>query len=245
MVRAVGNFGIVVLCVLTMAFAGCGKKDGGQRPQSAQQAPAQTGGQATPAPQAPAGGQATAGAQAPATDQVPSPADMAKLAEQNRQALAKMNQGKVVQAVSGDTLKALLPADLPGMKRTDASSERTQMMGVDMSKVEGKYSPENGESNINISITDAGNLSGPMRMGMAGWAMAQYSRETDNGYEKTMTYKGYKGMEKYDKNDKDGTVRVFVADRFIVEVEGNGVTMDTLKQALDKIDLGKLSTSGS
>lgn len=238
MVRVTGNFAIVVLCVLAVAFAGCGKKGGGQQPQSAKQGAAQTGGQAAQ--------QAAPAPQAPAAEQTPSPADMAKLAEQNRQALAKTNQGKVVQAVSGDTLKALLPADLPGMKRTDASSERTQMMGVDMSEANGRYSGENGESNVTIKITDAGNMSGPMRMGMAGWAMAQYSRETDSGYEKTITYKGYKGMEEYNKNDKDGTVRVFVAERFIVEIEGNGVTMDTLKQALDKVDLAKLSAaSGS
>jgi hypothetical protein len=248
MLRVKSNLGVVTVCILAIAFAGCGKKDAGQPTQSKQQAPAQTSDQTAGQPaaaaqtQSPTGGQATAGGQTPA-NQTPTPEDYAKLAEQNRQALTQMNQGKVVEATPGETLKALLPADLPGMKRTDASSERTQAMGVDISKAEGQYSAgENGESNITITITDAGNMSGPMRMGMAGWAMAQYSRETDSGYEKTMTYKGYKGMEEYNKNDKNGTVRIFVADRFLVEVRGDGVTMDTLKQALDKVDLAKLSS---
>jgi len=223
------NLGIIAICVLAIALAGCGKKNGGQPQQSGQQAPAQTG------------GQASAGSQTP-TNQAPTPEDYAQTAEQNRQTLAQMNQGKIIEAVPGETLKALLPADLSGMQRTDASSERTQAMGVDISKAEGQYSAGgNGESNIRIAITDTGNMSGPMRMGMAGWAMGQYSRETDSGYEKSMTYKGYKGMEEYNKNDKSGTLRLFVADRFLVEVDGNGVTMDTLKQALDKVDLAKLS----
>jgi len=238
MLRFGKSFGIVAFCVLALIFAGCGKDDGGKQPQSGQQAPAQSGEQAA--------GQATTGPQAPAGDQAPTPDDYAKMAEQNRQALTQMNKGKVIEAVTGDTLKALLPADLPGMKRTNASAERNQMMGMDMSMAEGEYSQgDDGEGNINIKITDTGNLSGPMRMGMAGWTMAQFSRETDNGYEKTMTYKGYKGMEEYNKNDKSGTVRVFVADRFMVEVDGNGITMDALKQALDKIDLAKLSGAAS
>ena len=176
---------------------------------------------------------------------MPSPADMAKLAEQNRQALAQANKGKEIQAASPDVLKAVLPADLPGMKRTDASAERTQAMGVDIANATGQYQTEDGNTNVHITITDLGNMSGPMRMGMTAWTMAQYSRETDTGYEKTTTYGGYKAMEEYDKTDRTGAIRVFVADRFVVAAEGNGVTMDTLKQALDKIDLKKLASLGS
>jgi hypothetical protein len=238
MLRVGKSFGVIAFCVLAVILAGCGKEDGGKQSQSAKQAPAQSSEQTA--------GQAAPGSQAPAGNQAPSPEDYTKMAEQNRQALTQMNKGKVIEAVTGDTLKALLPADLPGMKRTNTSAERTQMMGVDMSKAEGQYSQgDNGEGTITVTITDAGNMSGPMRMGMVGWTMAQYSRETDNGYEKTMTYKGYKGMEEYNKSDKNGTVRLFVADRFIVEVEGNGITMDALKQALDKIDLAKLSSAAS
>jgi len=218
------NPGIIAICVLAIALAGCGKKDGGQSQQSEQQASAQ------------AGGQPGAGSQ-PTSD------DYAKMAEQNRQTLTQMNQGKAIESMSGEALKALLPADVPGMKRIDATAERNQAMGFDISEATGQYSAgENGESNLRITLTDTGNMSGPMRMGMVGWTMAQINRETDNGYEKTITYKGYKGLEEYNKNDKNGTVRLFVAERFLVEVEGDGVTIDTLKQALDKLDLAKLSS---
>jgi hypothetical protein len=36
-----------------------------------------------------------------------------------------------------------------------------------------------------------------------------------------------------------------VADRFIVELNGNNVTMDTLKQALDQVDLKKVAAAAS
>ena len=67
------------------------------------------------------------------------------------------------------------------------------------------------------------------------------------GYEKTITYKGYKGMEEYDNSEKDGGIRVFVADRFVVEVHGNQTSMDEIKKAMDEIDLKKMASlvSGS
>jgi hypothetical protein len=131
------------------------------------------------------------------------------------------------------------------MKRTDASAERTQTMGFDLAYATGQYQSEDGNANVRISIMDLGNMSGEMRTGMTAWTMMQYSRETDTGYQKTTTYGGYKGMEEYDKTNQTGAIRVFVADRFVVAAEGNGATMDMLKQALDKIDLKKLASLGS
>jgi hypothetical protein len=222
---------IVAVCVLAVALAGCGKKVGQkQSPQSPQPA------QATKT-------QAPAGEAAPAASSMP---DYAKMAEQNRQTLAQMNQGKVVEAVPGATLKDLLPADLPGMKRTSASGERNQAMGVDVSNAEGRYAAADGQgASVTIRLTDIGSVTGPVRTAMASWAMAQYSRETDTGYEKTTTFNGYKAMEEYRTQDKHGTVRVWVADRFIVEIMGNNVTMDTLKEMLGKLDFKKLAAAGS
>ncbi|MBM4028116.1 MAG: hypothetical protein FJ280_22385 [Planctomycetes bacterium] len=220
---------IVAMCVWAVVLAGCGRKENPESSASSQAGPAATG-------TAPA---------ANATAAMPSAQDLEKLAEQNRQTLAQMNQGKVIEAVAAATLKGLLPAELPGMKRTDASAERNQSMGVDISTAAGQYETADGDAGINITLTDVGSLSGPLRMGMTSWAVAQYSRETDSGYEKTTTYSGYKAFEEYNKQDKQGTLRVLVADRFIVEVDGHGVTMETLKQALGKVDLKKLAAAGS
>lgn len=234
----------VAICATALLICGCGKDDGGKQGSSSgttQSAPGQTGAPAPAQGQAPAQPPAAAGA---TSDGVPTAADLSKIAEQNRQALAQANQGKEITAVSGDTLKALLPETLAGMKGTGASSEKNQMMGLDMSKAENNYEGQDGAS-INLTITDVGNMSGTMKMGMTGWTLAQYSRETDTGYEKTATYSGFKGMEEYNKEDKNGTIRVFVADRFIVELDGYNVTMDTLKQALNQVDLKKVAGAAS
>ena len=216
--------GVVAAFVLVVTVAGCGKKGG----------PGQS---ATP-PQ---------GSQKPAasTPAAPSMPDYAKMAQDNREKLTQMNQGKTIEAVPAATLKEILPAELPGMKRTNASAEKNESMGFNVSTAEAQYDAADGNADISVKLTDVGNMSGPMRMGMAGWALAQFNRETDNGYEKTTTYNGYKAYEEYNTQDKRGALRVWVADRFMVEVEGSGVTMDTLKQAMGKIDLKKLAATGS
>jgi len=225
------RLGIITVCVLAVALAGCGKK--GDQKQTSQ----------SPPPAQAAKTQAAAGEAAPGGSSVP---DYAKMAEQNRQALTQMNQGKVVEAVSGATLKELLPAELPGMKRTSASGERNQMMGVDVSNAEGRYEATDGKgASVHIRITDVGSMTGPVRMGMASWAMMQYSRETDTGYEKTTTFNGYKAVEEYRTQAKSGTIRVWVADRFIVEIDGDQVTMDALKEVGGKLDFKKLAAAGS
>ncbi len=216
------TLGIVALCLGAMLVTGCGKK--ADQDESAQSTE-------------------TAGAQDSAAD---APPDYAKMAEENRQALIEANKGKVIEAVPAATLKALLPTELAGMTRGDASAERTQMMGMDMSNAEGEYSAtDNSGANVRIKLTDTGNMSGQMKMGLASWAMMQYSRETDTGYEKTTTINGCRGMEKYDTQNKEGSIQILVADRFIVDVQGYNTTMEAIKKAVDQIDLKKLAASGS
>lgn len=86
------------------------------------------------------------------------------------------------------------------------------------------HRPCRGDSSIDVTITDVGNLSGPMKMGMTGWAMAQYNRETDTGYERATMY----GLaaRRWRNTTTEASGAIFAADRFVVEVRGNAVTMD-------------------
>lgn len=236
---------MAVICAVAVLIGGCGGDDeGGKTPQgspSSQNTSAGTVTQTPAQPQAsvqpPAGTDTTTGG-------APSPTDMATMAAQTRENLAQMNQGKDIQAVTTDSLKGLLPETLAGMKRTDASAEHNEMMGMNMTKAEGQYEGEN-DASLSLTITDVGNMSGPVKMGMAGWTMAQYNRQTDTGYEKTTTYDGYKGLEEYNTQDKSGTIHVFVADRFIIELDGSNMTIDTMKQALSQLDLKKIASLAS
>jgi hypothetical protein len=156
-------------------------------------------------------------------------------------AVSGANTGKKVETVDYKELKALLPESLPGMKRTNATGEKTSAMGMQISNAEGRYSSDDGSS-LTIKITDIGSLTGLAGMAAYAWARVDVDRESDTGYEKTTVFKGYKSHEKYDKQNKSGEISVLVADRFVVEADGNNVDIDAIKHALDNVDLGKLNS---
>jgi len=158
-------------------------------------------------------------------------------------ALKKMGEavtsGVKVEPVNFRELKKLLPEKLAGMKRTSASGEKNSAFGIKVSQAEADYEAGD-EGSIHVEITDMGTIKGLAKMAKFGWAIADIDKESDTGYERTMTYHGYKGYEEYQSDSKDGKIQLLVADRFSVEVSGSNVDMKTIKKALDKLDIGKL-----
>lgn len=147
---------------------------------------------------------------------------------------------KKVETVDFRELKAMLPESLRGLKRTSASGEKSGAMGLSMSSAEGHYSSDDGKS-VNLTIADIGSLTGLAGMAAYAWATTEVDRESDNGYEKTTTFKGYRAIEKYDRKSRSGEMSVLVGGRFVVGAEGDAVDMDALKSALGSVDLRKLN----
>lgn len=149
--------------------------------------------------------------------------------------------GPRVEPVNFRELKALLPEELPGYKRTSATGEKSGAMGIVMSQAKADFSGAGG-AQIGMKVIDVGNLTGPLALGLAGWASVEIDRETETGYEKSTVLGGNKAFEKYDTRSKHGELNVLVGNRFIVEVRGSSVKMDDLKAAAGKLDLAKLAT---
>jgi hypothetical protein len=147
--------------------------------------------------------------------------------------------GTAYQPVDFRELKALLPDELAGCKRTSATGERAGAMGFNIAQAEGKYESAAG-GHLRVKLLDIGSSVGPLAMATMGWGLVEIDRETETGYEKTTKIGGRKGYEKYDKGNKSGEVKVLVGTRFLVEIAGNELAMDDMKGALGKIDLAKL-----
>jgi hypothetical protein len=49
-------------------------------------------------------------------------------------------------------------------------------------------------------------------------------------------------MEQYDRERRRGQMQVFVGGRFLVTAKGHEVSFETLRAALDPLDLKKLAT---
>jgi hypothetical protein len=166
--------------------------------------------------------------------------EMENLGEQMKDATEGFTEGKKVNPVDFRELKSLLPENLDDFKRKNIEGEKSSAMGINISTANANYSDEEGNQSIDLKVTDLGSMSGLSGLAAYGWYAVDIDKETETGYEKTFTYKGNKAFESYDNQGKYGELSVLVAKRFIVEADGNNVTMDQIKTALDLIDISKL-----
>lgn len=166
--------------------------------------------------------------------------DMENLGNQMKELSEGVTEGKKVNPVDFRELKSLLPENVGSFNRTNIEGEKVNAMGMNISHADANYSDKDGAQSIDLKITDLGSVSGLSGLAAYGWYMVDIDKENETGYEKTFTYKGNKGYEKYDNQGKYGELSVLVAKRFIIEANGNSVSMDQIKAAVDAIDIGKL-----
>jgi hypothetical protein len=139
-------------------------------------------------------------------------------------------------------LKTLLPASVGGLKRVSATGEKNSVMGLGASQAEGKYEGSDGAW-LKVKIMDAPTIGGLTALGFQ-LAAAEIDNETEDGYERTTTLSGNKAIEKYEGKAQRGEVKMMVANRFVVEIEGQGVPMEVIKEAVGKVDLARLQALG-
>jgi len=176
------------------------------------------------------------------SDESENKSEVEQFADKMKDVSESFKEGKKVTPVDFRDLRALLPENLGTIKRTNIEGERTAAMGMNISTASADYSDQENNQSIDLKITDLGSVSGLSGLAAYGWYMVDIDKETETGYEKTMTYKSYKGYEKYDNQYKSGEISILVAKRFVVEANGNNVEMDLIKGAVALIDLGKLDS---
>ena len=144
---------------------------------------------------------------------------------------------KPVDPVDFKELQAMLP-DVAGWEKSQPEAER-MTSPVSFAYASTRY--KKGDFEITEKITDSGFnqlLIAPLSMMLA----ARYKKESTHGFEKSTTAAGYPAFEKWDKSDKSGNLTVFVDQRFVVELEGTGMTDNKELQAfLTRTDLKKLA----
>jgi len=152
----------------------------------------------------------------------------------------EMQSKEPVDPIDFRKLKELLPETVEGLSKKECSGEKNGAMGFTISRAEARYT-DDSDASVHVEIFDTGGVAGVATMALAAWTMADIDKETDNGYEKTTKLEGYKGFEKYNNESKSGELNVLIGDRYVVNVNGNNVTMDKLKSILADLDLEKLS----
>jgi zinc ribbon protein len=136
------------------------------------------------------------------------------------------------------TLEALLPSSLPGLQGAVPGGKADDTMSIKTTSAHVAFAGPNG-ARIRLSITDATAISG--LAGLANMANSDSSEQGDS-YEKNETIDGRSVHEKWDATARHGELSLSVGQRFAVDVVGDNVEMDALKNALAHIDLAKLES---
>jgi hypothetical protein len=161
--------------------------------------------------------------------------------------------GGVVGGVTGSAgfdpvdfrkLKEALPQELAGFDKGDASGEKNNAFGISVSEAKQSFRTADGSKSVRFEITDPGSLAGPFALANM-WMNIDIDKETSDGYERTSTVSGRKLHEKWSKGSKHGEVHLVVGNRFMVQVDAQGVEMNDVKTLLSKIDVAKLESMKS
>ncbi|MCB1070302.1 MAG: hypothetical protein H7A43_05425 [Verrucomicrobia bacterium] len=156
------------------------------------------------------------------------------------QVMQQMMAGGTNKTVNFRTLKELLPETVAGLKRTSIEGEKSSAMGVTIAFAEADYEGSD-RARVTAKITDLSAMGQVMLMAQLAWTQSEIDRESDEEYQRTTTLQGFKAMERYNQRNSEGEIQVFVDERFAVEVRGRNVGADTLKAALEGIDLQALA----
>lgn len=145
-----------------------------------------------------------------------------------------------VEPVNFRKLKELLPEKFANYRRVSIRGEKSGMFGMKVSFAEAEYENDEG-GRIEIKITDTGTMRGFAAMGASyAWSMAEIDRESDEGYERTVEFEGYRAFEKMNYSSKQAQLSVIVGSRFIVDANGWNTKMDHIREGVKATNLDEL-----
>lgn len=175
--------------------------------------------------------------------------DLGKLEAASRQMEAAARQmqegkgpdGKAVTPTDPDVLKAYLPATVAGFSRSEVSTGSGGVGGMEGSNARADYT--RGDARLSLSVTDLG-AAGALGA-LAGAFNVRSSSESDGRYQKVGKVDGRLTQESFDKNTKHGEYSVLAGDRFMIQAEGDNVSIDELKAAVGAVNPARMERLAS
>lgn len=145
----------------------------------------------------------------------------------------KVEELKKLTPLTTDQLKAMLPEEIMGMKRSNFSAN--SMMGY--ATAEATYKNENDDKEIELNIFDCAGEAGAGIYSLSYWTKMSMQSESDNGYTKTVDFDGDKAVETYEKGNDRYELTRFVSERLLVTVKGEKIGLDAVKQTAQSLNL--------
>lgn len=170
--------------------------------------------------------------------------DMARRAESAISEIREKAAEPIPEPIDFRQLRDLLPEELAGLPRTDMKGEKRQMLGtLGISQASATYrdADEDSPANLTVEIQDLGGMSSLSALGVT-WFLTSIDAETSTGFRRTREFDGHRAYQEFESSNGNGRgrIEVFVADRFLVKVQGVSVEVDVLERAIREIDLDAL-----
>lgn len=167
--------------------------------------------------------------------------NLSKLEQMSVDMEQRINDLKTLTPVSNDVLKSVLPESMDGMKRKSLRVGEMNAMGVASASAE--YENADDTKSLDIKVIDGAGEGGS---GLASLMFFGFSSDreeiTEHGFEKTTEIDGKRVLvkEEKDKDKVDSEIKWIHNERFLVELDAEGYSLDELTAIFRKIDLSAL-----
>lgn len=144
-----------------------------------------------------------------------------------------------VEPLTNDEMKAWLPDEIGGMKRT--AYKAGQMSYMKIANIEATYTSEDKSKKFKIEVIDgAGEIGAAATAGMRMMFSQDFEEEDEYKIRRTITKNGMKAIEEYRKNNNSSTIEFMNQDRFYMKATGTGMTIDETWEAIEELDVDNL-----
>jgi len=137
-----------------------------------------------------------------------------------------------------EAMQQALPDRLLRMERTAIEARTDAAMGMSLSRVTAEYSSE--QARIEVGLQDIGAVPA-LAMVMGAWAGSTVNRETRDEVEKVFQRDGITFKEEYRKDGSQAEMTALLPNGVLVELSGDSVDIDGLRQAWSAIDVKRLA----
>jgi hypothetical protein len=138
-------------------------------------------------------------------------------------------------------LLPLLPEKVDGYVAEKPQGSTSTAMGFQLTEVSRVYhkGSEDGDETVTVKLTDG---AGNQFFTAAHAAMGEFKTENAEGYEKGLKLDGFPAIERYTQESRDGSLTVFVAGRYLVEIDIAGLDSKEMRVWWKKLDARKLAS---
>lgn len=144
-----------------------------------------------------------------------------------------------MEPLTNEELKAWLPEEINGMKRTGYKTGQGSYLQIAM--IEGTYTNEDKSKKFRIELMDgAGQMGAAATAGMRIMFSQDFEEEDEYKSRRSVKKNGVKAIEEYRKGNNNSNIQLFHDNRFYLKADGTNMDIDETWDAIEDLDLDDL-----